>query len=182
MKGVVFKLLEEVVSAEYGEQTWDTLLDTCGLDGVYTSLGSYPDEHVFKLVTAASEALKVSPQEILRWFGRKSMPALAQQYPVFFDTQKSTRPFLISLNSIIHPEVRKVYPGADVPVFDFDVDTSGAMLMGYNSRRKLCALAQGFVEGAAEHFREDITFEHLKCMHHDDPKCLFRISFADRAN
>src|SRR4029450_10824779 len=54
MKGVVFNLLEEVVRRRHGEDTWDALLDQAGLAGSYTSLGSYPDEDMSKLVLAAS--------------------------------------------------------------------------------------------------------------------------------
>ena len=59
MKGIIFNLVEEVVTAAYGEDTWDSLLDEAGLDGSYTSLGSYPDEDLFQLVGAASKALGV---------------------------------------------------------------------------------------------------------------------------
>ena len=176
MKGIVFNLLEDVVTRKHGAATWDALLDAADLDGAYTSLGSYPDEEAFRLVDAAAGALGIKPHEVLRWFGREAMPVLAQKYPGFFTPHKEVRAFLISLNSIIHPEVRKIYPGADVPVFDFEDAPDGALLMGYNSPRKLCALAQGFVEGAAGHFGEPIVFEHLRCMHKGDDKCLFRIS------
>ncbi len=170
MKGVVFNLLEEVVTRRHGEDTWDALLDAAGLEGAYTSLGNYPDQDVHKLVVAASSALATTPAEVLRWFGREAMPVLAERYPAFFSAHTSTRPFILSINEIIHPEVRKIYPFRDAG--------DGTLLMGYQSARKLCALAQGFVEGAAEHYRESLKFEHLNCMHHGDPKCLFRISFS----
>jgi hypothetical protein len=38
VKGIVYNLLEEVVSAEHGEDTWDVLVDAAGVDGIYTSL------------------------------------------------------------------------------------------------------------------------------------------------
>jgi hypothetical protein len=178
MKGIVFNLLEEVVSRHHGASTWDDLLDAAGLSGAYTSLGSYPDEHVITLVKAASEALGTTPSEVLRWFGREAMPVLAERYPLFFSAHASARPFLLSLNSIIHPEVRKLYPGADVPVFQFSDDVDGALLMKYESARKLCALAEGFVEGAGVHYGEAIAFEHQRCMHKGDDACLFRIAFG----
>jgi hypothetical protein len=178
MKGIVFNLLESVVLREYGDDTWDALLDAAGLGGSYTSLGSYPDEQMGRLVMAASQALKLPPEEVLRWFGREAMSVLAERYPAFFDAHRSTRPFVLSVNSIIHPEVRKSYPGADVPVFDFDEAPDGALLMGYHSARKLCTLAQGFVEGAAQHFGESLQFDHLQCMHKGDAKCQFRIAFG----
>ena len=181
MKGIVFNLLEEVVTRAHGAGTWDALLDAADLDGAYTSLGSYPDEEAGRLVVAASNALGIPAREVLRWFGREAMPVLAQRYPGFFAPHSTVRPFLLDLNGIIHPEVRKIYPGADVPVFDFDDAPDGALLMGYASPRKLCALAHGFVEGAAGHFGETIVFEHLRCMHNGDDKCLFRISAARAA-
>ena len=130
MKGIVFNLLEDVVTRAHGAATWDALLDEANVGGAYTSLGSYPDEEAFKLVMAASRALGLKPEEVLRWFGREAMPVLAQKYPGFFTPHKTVRPFLLTLNSIIHPEVRKIYPGADVPVFDFEDAPDGALLMG----------------------------------------------------
>jgi hypothetical protein len=181
MKGIVFNLLEEVVIRHHGPEAWDALLDGAGLDGAYTSLGSYPDEQMGKLVATGARMLSLSEAEVLRWFGREAMPALAKRYPMFFDKHPDTRPFLLTLNSIIHPEVRKIYPGADVPVFDFLDGPEGSLLMGYNSERRLCALAQGFVEGAGAYFSEGIAFTHLECAHQGDARCLFRVDFGAAA-
>ena len=178
MKGVVFNLLEEVVRRHRGEDTWDALLDEADLAGTYTSLGSYPDGDLKQLVQAASQAFALSEGDVLRWFGREAMPILAERYPAFFIPHTSVRSFILSVNNIVHPEVRKIYAGADVPVFDFRDEPDGALLMGYRSPRMLCALAEGFVEGAGRHYGETVTFEHLACMHRGDAKCLFRLSFA----
>jgi hypothetical protein len=182
MKGIVFNLLEEVVRAEYGEDTWDDLLDRAGLDGTYTSLGGYPDSDLMKLVAAASTALDLPPDAVVRWFGRKAIPLLRDRYPGFFAPHTSTRSLLLTLNSIIHPEVRKVYPGADVPICELDslVDDD-TMLMGYRSSRRLCALAEGFIEGSAEHYGEDVEIDQPSCMHRGDERCLLKIVFTARA-
>lgn len=177
MKGLIFNLLQDAVTRSHGEDAWDTLLDTTGLSGAYTSLGSYPDDDLQKLILAASKTLAVSPADVLRWFGREAIPILADRYSAFFENHTSTRSFILSVNNIIHPEVKKIYPGADVPVFDFHDGADGALLVGYESIRKLCALAEGFIEGAAAHYGESLSFEHLKCMHNGDPKCVFRIKF-----
>jgi hypothetical protein len=163
MKGIIFNLLEEVVVSNYGEDTWDQLLTATALDGAYTSLGSYPDEQIQELVAAASRMLGLTSFEVLRWFGRQAIPLLFDRYPGFF---------------IIHPEVRKVYPGADVPTFEFRDDLDGGLMMGYLSPRRLCALAQGFIEGAATHYGETVIFEHRECMHKGDKKCLCHIAFS----
>jgi hypothetical protein len=182
MKGIIFNLLEEVVTSTQGPDAWDALLDDTGLDGAYTSLGSYPDQNMQALVAAAAQTLGLPPFEVLRWFGKEAMPLLALRYPAFFRVQQSTRPFVLSVNSIIHPEVRKICPGADVPTFEFSDAPDGALLMTYRSPRRLCALAQGFVEGAAAHYGENVCFEHQQCMHRGDEKCLCRISFPSGRN
>ncbi|MDN5926196.1 MAG: heme NO-binding domain-containing protein [Hyphomicrobiales bacterium] len=176
MKGIVFNVLEEVVVANHGEATWDDLLDAAGSNGVYTSLGSYADDQMTRLVKAASDALGLTATDVLRWFGRQAIPRFAERYPVFFTSYTSTRPFVQALNTIIHPEVRKLYTGAHCPHFDFQETDDGALLIGYKSPRKLCALAHGFIEGTADHYHEHVEVEHLKCMDQGDERCLMRMA------
>lgn len=176
MKGVIFNLLEEVVSEHYGEPFWEGLLDHASAAGAYTSLGSYPDAELENLVLAACGTLGTSRSDVLRWFGRAAMPLLAARYPAFFREHASTRSFILSLNQIIHPEVMKLYPGARCPAFNFSNAPDGALLVGYNSHRQLCMLAHGFVEGAGAHFGEAPDIRHLQCMHGGDPACTLRIA------
>jgi Haem-NO-binding len=179
MKGIMFNLLQEVVVQERGEATWDDILDAAGADGAYTSLGSYPDAELLRLL-AASPA-RESPGSGLRWFGRAAMPLLARRYPVFFTEHRSTRSFLLTLNNIIHTEVRKVYPGSDVPDFDFDSSSAeDQLVLGYHSKRKLCGLAEGLIEGAADHFSERVAISQTLCMHRGDEKCVLVCRFSQR--
>jgi hypothetical protein len=181
VKGIVFNLLEDVVVAHHGEDGWDMLLEAAGLEGAYTSLGSYPSEHIAKLVAAASKAFGISETELQRWVGREATPILAARFPEFFQPHNSARDFVIGMNSIIHPEVHKLYPDADVPTFEFRPTDNDDLLLGYRSPKCLCALTQGFIEGAAIHFHETIDIECLQCMHHGSPQCLMQISFRQAA-
>ena len=176
MKGVVFNLLEQLVARDYGEESWDALLDASELAGAYTSLGSYADEDLMKLVNAAANELDLSPDEVVRWFGRNALPLFAGRYPQLFEPHDSTRSFVLTLNEIIHPEVRKLYPGADVPVFDF-ASRDGVLVMGYRSPRKLCAFAEGLLHGAADHYGERLTIEQPRCMNRGDDRCVLEIAF-----
>ena len=177
MKGIVFNLLEQLVARDFGEDTWDAMLDASGLDGVYTSLGSYPDDDLTKLVSAASEALSLPANEVVSWFGRNALPLFAERYPQLFEPHASTRSFVLTLNDIIHPEVRKLYPGIDVPEFDFGV-RGELLVMGYRSSRKLCAFAEGLLLGAADHYGERLTIEQPSCMLRGDDRCVLEIAFA----
>ncbi len=179
MKGIVFNLLEEAVTAAYGADVWNDLLDEAGADGAYTSLGSYPDGEILALVTAASKALATPPSAVLRWFGRAAMPLLADRYRMFFDDHRTARSFVMSVNDIIHPEVRKLYSGAGCPHFHFQNADDGRLLVGYRSPRQLCHLAHGFIEGASDQFGQVVDVEHLSCMTDGDALCRLAVRWAD---
>jgi hypothetical protein len=169
-----------VIRRDHGEDKWDHLLDLAGLDGAYTSLGNYSDDDLSTLVAASATALGLPEYDVVRWFGREALPLLARKYPTLFERYNSTRPFVLALNDIIHPEVRKLYPGADVPEFDYDTSSPDLLIMTYRSRRRLCAFAEGLVEGAAAHFGEGVTFEQPRCMLRGDEACQFHIRFTPR--
>jgi hypothetical protein len=178
VKGIVFNLLETLVVAEHGDDTWESLIESAGVSGAYTSLGSYPDEDLFALVGAASTALGQEPSDVVRWFGRNAMPLFAERYPALFEEHESAQSFVLTLNDIIHPEVRKLYPGAIVPEFDFDTSDPRHLVMDYVSPRKLCAFAEGLLQGAGDHFQEAVGIEQPLCMHRGDPLCRLAITFS----
>lgn len=178
MKGIIFNLAEEVVAAAHGPETWDALLEESGASGAYTSLGSYPDSELIAILTAASARLGMPVADVLRWFGRSAMPLIAQRFPAFFTGVPNLQGFILSLNTIIHAEVRKLYAGATCPHFDFALQNNGQLHMTYHSPRQLCALVEGFVTGAADHFGETVTIDHGQCTRHGAPACTFLVHSA----
>ncbi len=185
MKGIIFNLLEEIVTAQFGEKAWDEILDSAGVDGAYTSLGNYPDEQFVKLLDSLSQRSGKSEQDTLRWFGRLSMPVLAARYPEFFTDHRELRSFLLSLNDVIHAEVRKLYPGADAPVFDFETPAgtpaNDVLNIRYRSRRRLCLLAEGFIAGAADVFKEQVEITQQQCMLNGAADCVLVCRFQKQA-
>lgn len=178
MKGIVFNLLEQAVSSEHGEDLWDDLLDEAGLDGAFTSLGDYADSQFFALRRVASKALALTEGDFERWFGSMAIPRLAKSYPELFEPHRSAHGLVLALNSIIHPEVRKLYPGADVPVFGYEVASDQVVSVRYRSTRKMCAFAEGLIQGAATHFSERVVIEQTTCMHRGDEECTLVCRFA----
>jgi hypothetical protein len=177
MKGVIFNLLETAVEAHFGPDMWDDLLDDAGLSGSYTSLGSYPDEEAEALVSAAMNRLGLDRSSVLKWFGASAIPALAITYPDFFVNHSSARTFVLGINNIIHAEVRKLYPGAACPHFEMSEPNPANLTMVYVSSRRMCALAEGFVAGAATHYGETVHFEHKSCVERGDARCTFNLTW-----
>lgn len=178
MKGVVFNLLEEAVTHEHGALVWDRLVHDAGASGTYSSLGSYPDAELGGLVVAAAHALGADTGDVLRWFGQRAIPLLAERYGHFFAAHANAHTFVTSLNEIIHPEVHKLYAGAACPQFHFHDLPDGRLGVGYRSKRQLCRLAQGFIEGSAVHYGQTAHVEHLGCMASGDPVCRLAVRWS----
>jgi hypothetical protein len=181
MKGIVFTLLQEIVTAEYGEDTWDELIDASGVEGVYTAVATYPDEDMNALVEAASAKLGVSGDDVLKWFGQRCIPLFAERYPHVFEPHDNARSLALALNDVIHPEVRKMLPGAYVPEFEYDASQPDALTISYSSKRRLCSFAEGLILGVCDHFGETCDVKHTKCMKVGDERCVIDCHFSKAA-
>ena len=82
---------------------------------------------------------------------------------------------------VIHAEVRKLYPGAEVPVFEFETPAGSAshdtLVIHYRSKRQLCQLAEGFIAGAADHFKESVGLSQPSCMLEGAVECQLVCKF-----
>jgi hypothetical protein len=90
----------------------------------------------------------------------------------------TTRTFLLSLNEVIHPEVRKLYEGAEPPHFGFTEEPGGDLLMAYHSQRSMCLFGEGLVLGASDVYHENITLTQHACKLHGAPHCILRVSWT----
>lgn len=159
MQGVVFNIIEDVVLTLYDEDTWDEIIDEAGVDGVYSSTGSYDDADVLAIVAAASEHLDIPVPALLVVVGQHAFEGLTRRYPELVGSEDNTVDFLRRVEDFIHPEVKKLYPNAVLPKFAFEDLDDGRTRMIYTSARDLHQLAEGMIMGAADHFGEEITIE-----------------------
>ena len=177
MKGIIFDVAAEVVREDYGEATWDQLLDAAGSDGVYTALGSYSDAELLALVHAAAQELGTSDEEAMVLVGRRGFPILAGRYPSLMTGIDDVTGCLSALNTIIHPEVLKLYPGATPPSFEVATDGDDLTLR-YLSQRQMCRLAEGLALGSADWFDEPVSVTHDSCREAGDDSCVLRLRWA----
>ena len=179
MKGTIFNLLEDMVDEEGGPEAWDDLLARAGVAGGYSSIGDYPDADLMALLSARSSASGRSVWTETRSFGSFALLGLARRYPVFFTPHARTRDFLLTLNDVIHPEVRKLHPAARPPTFGFESAHPDHLTLAYRSQRRLCGFAEGMIRGAATHFGEHVQILHRQCVHDGAEECLLDITFGD---
>lgn len=187
MKGILFNLLEDVVVDQYGIDVWDSMIERSGATGSYTAVGDYRDDELTALVGGLGELCTagrgtVGNPDVLRWFGRAAIAPLAERYPQFFAPHERTLDFVLTLNDVIHAEVLRLHPDAQVPTFHFSGiargDATSSVTLHYNSERALCALAEGFVSGAAHHFGELSSIRQRTCMFLGQPECTIVCTFG----
>ncbi|MGH3361002.1 MAG: heme NO-binding domain-containing protein [Nocardioides sp.] len=180
MKGIIFNLVEDAVTAEHGETVWDSLVESAGIEGVFTTLGNYPCHHLSALVEAGAVTLGVTPAELTRELGRRALLGLAERYPRYFEGFTSTSPFLLTLSDVIHAEVQKLYGDTRPPEFWFEECADQKLRIHYRSGRQLCTLAEGMIAGAASYYGEWSRLSHVQCMLDGADHCVIDARFTAR--
>jgi len=179
MKGIVFTSLARLVEDKFGIEVWNKVLNDANVasKGIYTATNTYPDEEVVALVTALHKASDIPVPTLLNVFGQYFFGILVKKYPMFLNENMNLKEFLLSIDSVIHIEVLKLNPTASLPKFDYDASKPNFLSMFYRSPRKMCHLAEGLIQGAAEHFKETINIEHPICLHKGGDHCQLDITF-----
>lgn len=156
MKGIVFTEFLEMVEAEFGYEIVDKIIESSDLEskGIYTSIGTYDHGEIVRLLTNLSTEVSVEAQVLLKAFGRYLFDTFLSSYPQFFATVDNALDFLKSIDAHIHVEVLKLYPDATLPSFKYVTREDGALVMTYESERKMAALAEGLIEKSIEHYGE----------------------------
>ena len=154
MKGIVFTEFLEMIEARHDGDFADDLIVTAGLphDGAYTAVGTYPHTEMVALVVRYSAMAGTPVPEVLNGFGKYLFLRFAVLYPVFFGNISCPLDFLGTIEEVIHVEVRKLYPDAELPRFDSLRPEPGVLELTYRSERHLADLAEGLIEGCVEHF------------------------------
>lgn len=155
MKGIVFTEFMEMVEAKFDENMLEEVLDEAGVEGVYTSIGTYPHSEMVQLVVALSAKSGVEIPELLRAFGGYLFNSFTRLYPSFFEHVDNSLDFLEQVEGVIHVEVKKIYPSAQLPRFETKRIGNKSLEMIYHSDRKMGELAVGLIRGCFDFFKED---------------------------
>jgi hypothetical protein len=161
MKGIVFREFLEMVEEAFGMDVADRIIEESELPsgGAYTSVATYDHHEILTLVGKLHEQTQVPVPDLVRAFGRHLFHRFVALYPGFFVGVPSAFALLQRIDGIIHVEVRKLYPDAELPVFDCEPLGSDRLVMTYRSRRPFADLAEGLIQGCIEYYKEPITIE-----------------------
>jgi hypothetical protein len=152
MTGVLFSRFLDFIEEEFGQEAAQGL----GADR-FTPGAAHEHGEILELAVRLGERSGRPPAAILRQFGRRLFHYFARMYPAFFAGADSALGFLGRIDTYIHGELSMLYPNARFPHFDVAQPSAHELELVYRSRSRLADLAEGLIDGCAEHFGESIS-------------------------
>ncbi|WCP67823.1 heme NO-binding domain-containing protein [Vibrio tubiashii] len=184
MQGAVFTAFSDMIVEKMGMEMLDELIETTEPEsgGIYTAGGSYADSELFNMVGVLSDKTNIPAEELVRSFGHYLFKKLYASCPTDISQITDLKAFLLAIDSVIHKEVKRLYPQAYLPRFSYEEQEDGRLVIYYNSGRELCELAEGLIVGASEHFKQPIHLAHPDCLHRGDKHCKIVVAFDTQEN
>lgn len=162
MYGLVNQAVKDLVVTKFGDSKWQEICVDCGLPtNDFVSMQYYPDPLTYQLVGSASKVLNLSPELVLKEFGKYWVLYTAKEgygniMDMFGEDFKSC---LQNLNSL-HARMGMTMPQLSPPKFKFNEVNSYTYDVEYYSKREgLCPMVIGLLEGLAEKFNVKASIE-----------------------
>jgi len=162
MKGIVFTELVEFVEDQFGYTIADDMLEASMLDhkGAYTQGGNYPYEELVAILKRLSQRVDLSVETLIEVYARHLFTKIVMLYPKITDGFNSVLKFISVVDTFIHPEVKKLYPEAELPTFEMVSLVENCLVIDYHSSRPLYPMAVGLMLGASDYFKQTIEVHY----------------------
>ncbi|SFR55952.1 heme NO-binding domain-containing protein [Thiomicrospira sp. ALE5] len=166
MKGMVFTEFLDMVEEKFSADMVDDIIDDTNppSGAAYTAVGTYDHQELVNMVIALSKRTDIPADDLVKVFGEHVFSKFASSHKQFLVGIDDSLTFLAGIEDIIHAEVIKLYPDAQLPKFKCTFTTPNCLTMDYQSPRHFADLAEGLIKGCGSFFgdtlvvnREDIN-------------------------
>ena len=165
MYGLVNKAIEDLITINFSEETWKEVKEKASVQqDTFVSMDAYDDSITYNLVGAASEVLKLTPEQVLIEFGKFWITYTGQKgYGNLMNMGGDNLvDFLKNLN-VLHARLGMSYEKLLPPSFICDeIDEQNLKLKYYSNRKGLAPMVVGLLQGLGERFNNkmEITQTH----------------------
>lgn len=177
MKGIVFTEFFEMVEEQFGLEMLDNIIERSKLSsgGVYTAIGTYDFFEMQELIVNLSKETNIPVDKLIYTYGLYFFKVLTAHHPNVFKMYASALEMLASIENHIHVQVRKIYPGAELPTFKIEHKDDNSLEMLYFSERSMYMFARALMEKTFEHYDEGCSIKMQK-LNPEGTQVLFKIS------
>jgi len=170
MYGLVNKAVVDLVTTKFGIDAWNEIKKKADVDiDVFISMDAYDDDITYRLVGAASEVLKLAPEQVLEAFGEYWVLFTAQSYGPLLDASGRTLKEFLSNLDAMHARVAMTMPALRPPRFRLiEVDATLMKLEYFSTRKGLAPMVVGLLKGLAARFDTKVDIAHEPREGHDE--------------
>lgn len=192
MHGVIFCELKSYVEKTLGLPMWMRITKEANLPAKqYSGFRCYPDEELMNLIGTASRISEIPVPALVESFGKYLGPILVQaRIHLYFSGIHScpvAKPewdlfdVISNTENMIHTIVHVALPGSEPAILDTKRNGQNEVKIIYTSKRKLCWLARGIIQGISSHYKTPVEITEPKCMHRGDATCELIVRKASDA-
>lgn len=180
MKGHIFNLLEDFIGEVAGVDKLYEILDECSFDtsSRFVRTENYPDEQLLEIVDRTVKKLGLTHEQAHFAFGKWLYPRLITLLPAEFTSFPHPAYVLKKLDDLHKIELKKLYPDAVPPTFEYHALSSTTAELIYRSGRRMFTLVEGTLQGMAEHYNVAITCTTTRHFNGDENCGKFELSFG----
>ncbi|GEM79418.1 heme NO-binding domain-containing protein [Vibrio superstes] len=180
MKGIIFTEFLDLVENHFGLEVLDQILEMSEDQGIYTSVGSYDHKDLVKLIVNLSKTSDVPANQLQEVFGESVFKKLLATMPPAAAVAQSTNSFefIRHVEDYIHVEVKKLYPDAVPPSFEFISETETELVLNYKSARCMSHVCLGLIKGCANHFEQKLDIQ-MKPLNETGSEVRFNITLVN---
>ncbi len=164
MYGLVNQGVQDLAVQLGGEELWAAVKQRAGVDlEAFVGMDVYPDEMTERLVIAAAETLGITPEEVLRTFGRHWILYTGRKgYGAVFETMGRTLPEFLGNLDAMHARLSLSMPHLEPPSFVCEQTGPNQLRLEYYShRRGLAPMVLGLIDGLGEVFGLEVRTKQV---------------------
>lgn len=183
MHGLIFVTWEKYLAERFGTRLLTTYRSSLGETAASTPLVDrvYDDATLLAGVSVASKLTNIDADTLLREYGRYFIVnGLTSHLCAYILRQvNSGRDLLLKMRSA-HAQISRTAEMVTPPIFKYEVFSSNAdaLVLVYDSPRRLCSVLHGAIMGAAERYGEQVAIKERACMKKGAASCRFEIIFS----
>ncbi len=162
MKGTVVATWIKSMEDICGKDVVDKCLqkNSWGEDRVINPMEDIEDSGIIKIVNEVAESAGISTSQLWKQIGRTNIKSFSAWFPSFFEILSFKR-FMLLMDSV-HSQLTKMIPGAKPPRLIAKELSPDEIEIVYISRRGMFDYFLGLLEGGADFFKEEISYEILE--------------------
>jgi len=180
MYGIVNKSIEDLVVENFGEETWQSVLEKSGVEvDFFISNEPYDDDITYKLAAAIASELKITVSDVLKLFGEWwILRTTKEKYGNMIEAGgHNLKDFLVNL-PIFHNRVMLVYPKLTPPEFKVsDIETSSIHIHYYSKREGLQDFVYGLLTGLGKLYETPTEVELMQSRDDGNSHEIFKVSW-----